>query len=189
MSCLQLTCVLAPCLIPAALMESRWTQRNSAPQQRTAGCLHLLSCLFSMSEGDRDSERKTLGVGPAGRKDVPGPDKGRTGCRSRLRAGWALWSAARSASDREKWQWSKPPRPHTQGGLISHLKGKQTRMNWNGSTEKLGRGNKMIACGGRYISIRLVYWTHLCGLWSDALSWWPLTPTFPVDLVPFQMQK
>lgn len=46
--------------------------------------------LFSMSEGEGDSGGKTSGVRPVGRKDVPGLDKGRTGCQSRLRAGSAL---------------------------------------------------------------------------------------------------
>lgn len=94
----------------------------SSPAENCGMCASGEPYLFLMSKGEGDHVQKTsgaFGVRPAGRKDVPGPDKGRTVCRSQLRAAWALWPAARSASDREKSQWNTPPRPHMQGCLIN----------------------------------------------------------------------
>lgn len=158
-----------------------------SPAENCGMCASGEPYLFLMSKGEGDHIQKTsgaFGVGPAGLKDVPGPDKGRTGCRSQLRAAWALWPAARSASDREKSQWNTPPRPHMQGCLINDKKNKQR--NSNRSKPKLQQEKGF---SWRRIPLLSAHRIHLCVLWNDAQSRWPLTLTFPVDLVPFQMQK
>lgn len=61
-----------------------------SPAENCGMCASGEPYLFLMSKGEGDRAQKTLvafGVGPAGQKDVPGPDKGKTGCRSRLQAG------------------------------------------------------------------------------------------------------
>lgn len=61
----------------------------SSPAENCGMCASGEPYLFLMSKGEGDHVQKTsdaFGVRPVGRKDVPGPDKGRTGCRSQLQA-------------------------------------------------------------------------------------------------------